>query len=176
MTTLQVICGEGQVAAPDPAKIESVERLRREDFILAAIPIMSFERVLHLGCADGSLTLRLPGASILGIIPPSQIVESSTQNGVGCDRVRFACTDVAHVAQASMEAFDLIVVTGGMDTATGVSFPIACGALLRLAKSGAFIIHDRSARPIRPSLPLRRIDQFIYRLGNELQILEIFIA
>ena len=179
MTTHDATSGARLTQDPkETAEADLVDQLRREDFILASIPRMMFQKVLHLGCADGTLTARLPGADVLGVAPPSRPLPSACSPGAAQKRLTFASCDVNHLQlnPATAGPFNLVVITGSLDAAAGASFSIAWTALAQLTSSGSYIIHDRTAQPGHPTLPFRRIDQLIYRLENKLQTLELFVA
>lgn len=78
--------------------------------VLAELPARSFDRVLDIGCGQGFLTTRLPGAQVTGI----DISENAIRHAkaLESERIQFKIGSIFELSPEVLGTFDLVVITG----------------------------------------------------------------
>jgi 2-polyprenyl-3-methyl-5-hydroxy-6-metoxy-1,4-benzoquinol methylase len=82
--------------------------------VLAALPTRPYERTLDIGCGNGFLTVRLPGAQVVGADVSTRGVEWARRRATRTvpDRdVSFVDRSLFELRPADLGTFDLVVVT-----------------------------------------------------------------
>lgn len=157
--------------------LKAIDRLHREDLVLSIIPRNDFDRALHLGCNDGSLTVRLPGQAILGVDFAETLHGSGLLREFRDDRVTFSSSlrPAGRDAWSPTDLFDLVLVSGALaPSVLGSSFPLAWSVLQVCVRPGGFVVYDREDNSPRPTLPARRLDRLSYAHGVRLNLVELY--
>lgn len=150
-------------------------RLRSEDYILSIIPRgTTSSRVIHIGCADGSLTARLPGSNIVATDPDKAKIALAVERWSVERHIRFVACDVSDVGAIDDAPFDLAVITGAFNEGViGKTFPLAWAAVRSVLRVGSLVVHDHEDEKFRYALPIQRLDRLLYEGPGGLHVLEL---
>lgn len=98
-------------AEPDPWKYEvHPHDQRRVQMLLSEIPDRKYARVLDVGCGQGFVTAKLPGASVIGLDVSENAIQFAKK--LETDRLKFQVGGIFELPELFSEPFDLVIITG----------------------------------------------------------------
>lgn len=150
---------------------------RRVAQMLSALPELSFDRVLDVGCGSGYLTVCLPGRKVVGIDLSPNAVHWAVKRAQRCglSHVAFEVGSIFELSAFSQESFDLIVVTGVLYRQyIGHASVAVMDGLMRLLKPGGHLVHAHIEEWFELSFPMSRIERKTYPYRDYFHLVEVY--
>ncbi len=160
---------------PDPWGYEgNADDLNRRAMLLSVLPKKRYARVLDIGCGDGFVTHRLPGAAIVGVDLSEKAIEYAKRRET--PHIDYRQLSLFDLPGAELGRFDLVVITG-------VLYPqyIGDGHLLAytivddLLEPGGHLVCAHITEWYRCRFPYTTISREYYRYREYSHILEVYV-
>lgn len=160
---------------PDPWGYESnTDDLNRRAMLLSVLPKKRYERVLDIGCGDGFVTHRLPGAVILGVDLSEKAIEYAKRRET--PHIEYRRLSLFELPAARLGHFDLVVITGVLyPQYVGNGHLLAYTIVDDLLESGGHLVCAHIAEWYRSRFPYVTVSREYYRYREYSHILEVYV-
>lgn len=159
----------------DPWKYrDSKDDLNRRERILAALPDFEYENTLDIGCGNGFITEKLPGAHIYGVDISENAIQWAKQHSQN-DRITYLTGSIFDLPGLELPEMDLIVVTGVLyPQYIGKSCSLMRIILDSLLKQGGILLSSHVHEWYQIRFPYMTVSREWYPYRNFYQIMEVY--